>query len=149
MNQSLEHVLKLLGRHTLGEASESNSRYLPRWQVSNRAKYALGDAGEVDECETRDLSCSGACVKISQLVHPGERIKLKIFLDRKNFVEVDGRVIWNKVNEEGRFAGISFDTASSDVQQNILDHAFELSPDEMVQHWFSGWDGKSWDPSNS
>jgi|GEM_PF-1533874 len=149
MNQKMEQLLKSLERHTVAEANDSDSRYLPRWRVSNRAKYALGDVAQVDECETRDLSCTGACVKISKLVHPGEKIKLKIFLDQKNFVEVDGHVIWNKVNDEGRFAGISFDTASNDVQQNILDHAFELSPDEMVQHWFSGWDGTSWEPSNS
>ena len=64
---------------------------------------------------------------------------MKIYLDEKNSVEVSGNVIWNQIKEDGRYAGIHFDTATTEFQQEILNYAFEVKHDDVVNHWFSGW----------
>ena len=69
--------------------------------------------------------------------------QMKIYLDERKAIEVTGNVMWNHISSEGRLAGIAFDSPSSEVQQIILNYAFEIHPDALVKHWFSGWDQKS------
>ena len=122
--------------------SENEMRYMPRWKVKNRVKYVLKDGSfsGIEECETMDLSCSGACLRLPRSLIPGQDVKLEIFLEDGNAVEVEGRVIWNRIKEGERHAGVMFEAMSSEIQDMILNHAFEVSPDELVKHWFSGWD---------
>ena len=117
-------------------------RYLPRWKVKNRVKYVLKDGSfsGIEECETMDLSCSGACLRLPRSLIPGQNVKLEIFLDESHAIEVDGKVIWNRIKEGERHAGVMFDATSLGIQETILNYAFEVSPDELVRHWFSGWD---------
>jgi hypothetical protein len=125
-----------------GDIPSRDQRYLPRWEVRNRVKYAVSESDELNECETRDLSCSGACLKLAQILMPGQAIRMKIFLNEDTIVNVMGHVAWNRIAEDGRYAGIRFDVKSLDAQQELLDYAFEIKPDEVVKHWFSGWDEK-------
>lgn len=123
-----------------GGGSSEDQRYLPRWNVRNRVRLAVESGTEIEEGETLDLSCSGVCIRLSRLLMPGKNLKMKIYLEEDNTVEVEGHVVWNRITEEGRYAGVNFDTAPLEVQEEILNYAFEINPDELVKHWFSGWD---------
>lgn len=126
-----------------GGRSAADQRYLPRWNVKNRVKYALCDRDGINEGTTQDLSCAGACLKSEELLMPGQELRMKIFLDEENAVEVLGHVVWNRLSSDGRYAGVHFDTASPECQDTILNYAFEINPDTMVKHWFSGWNNQA------
>ncbi|MEW5895174.1 MAG: PilZ domain-containing protein [Candidatus Omnitrophota bacterium] len=119
--------------------SKNDRRYLPRWRASNRVNYVIQEGLTVEEAQTRDLSCSGVCLKLARLILPGQNIKLKIYLDERKSIEVTGNVMWNHISPEGRYAGICFDHPSIELQETILNYAFEIHPDAMTRHWFSGW----------
>lgn len=119
-------------------------RYLPRWKVNNRVKFAVkDDESVIEECETLDLSCAGMSMRCSRMLIPGQSLYLKIYLDDDKAVEVDGRVVWNRITDSGRCVGIQFDTAGLDTQEEILNYAFEIKHDDLVRHWFSGWNEDS------
>lgn len=120
--------------------SPDDKRYLPRWKVRNRVKCSSEyDAHSSHECETLDLSCAGTCLKSSQMLKRGEQLRMKIYLDEDHAVDVKGKVVWSNISENGRYAGIRFDYASLEMQDLILNYAFEIDPDKMIKHWFSGW----------
>jgi hypothetical protein len=127
------------GRRRYGWSQDDEKRYLPRWKVRNRVKFALTDGGDIDECETFDLSCSGACLRLSRSLIPGQNLRMKIFLDNESAVDVNGHVVWNRIAQEGRYAGVVFDRAPLDVHETILNYAFEVDSEDVVKHWFSGW----------
>lgn len=118
---------------------ENEKRYLPRWNVRNRVKFSLQSGNDIDECQTTDLSCSGACLRLSRSLIPGQTLKMKIYLDKSNAVEVNGRVVWNRIAQDARYAGIAFERPPIEVHETILNYAFELDQKDVVNHWFSGW----------
>jgi len=126
--------------HTRNGSGDEEKRYLPRWKVRNRVKFALEQSGgSIDECETVDLSCSGVSLRLSKSLIPGQALRMKIFLDEDQAVDVNGHVVWNRIGQDGRCAGVVFDRASLEVHEMILNYAFELDSDDVVRHWFSGW----------
>ncbi len=122
---------------------KEDKRYLPRWKSRNRVKFVLPHGGDVEECETIDLSCSGVGLKVPRSLVPGQSLKMKIFLDRQNTIDVQGKVMWNRIVQDGRYVGVMFDRASLDAHEMILNYAFELNPDDVKKHWFSGWNNSS------
>ncbi|HRZ39674.1 MAG TPA: PilZ domain-containing protein [Candidatus Omnitrophota bacterium] len=125
-----------LSRSFLGH----EKRYLPRWYVANTAEYALDASSPLRSCKTVDISCSGACLNVSEILMPGQPLNMTIHLDEERQVNVHGKVVWNKISEDQRLAGIEFFEIEPEDQELILDYAFEISPDDLVQHWFEGWE---------
>ena len=123
------------------ESQNDEKRYLPRWKVSHRVKLFLEDDHELDECETVDLSCAGACVKLSQKLHLGQPLRLKIFLDENKSIDINGHVVWDQRSQDEPFAGIVFSDIPLQTQETILNHAFEIDRSSVIKHWFAGWEG--------
>ena len=131
---------KKKGINMVPKSSEKDNRYLPRWEVQNRILYRLEDGQDIHEGCSKDISCSGACVFVPEIVLADQKIKLKIYLSDEDFVEVDGKILWNKFTEEGNLVGINFCNTAPDVQDLIFQHAFEIKKEEIIQHFFKGWD---------
>jgi len=135
MDEQVFHKRRL-SRAFLGE----EQRYLPRWYVANKMEYTLNDESPTHSGKTVDISCTGACLDISDILLPGQQMNLTIHLDEERKVDVNGRVVWNKIAEDRRLAGIEFFEIEPEDQELILDYAFEISPDDLVEHWFEGWE---------
>ncbi len=133
-----EHIFqkRRLSRSFLGH----EQRYLPRWYVANKVEYSLDVESSTRDCKTVDISCSGACLNVSEILLPGQRMNMTIHLDEERKIDVNGRVVWNKIGEDQRLAGVEFFEIESEEQELILDYAFEISPDDLVEHWFEGWE---------
>lgn len=123
--------------------TKADQRYLPRWQVKNRVVYRFDGQPEAYEGKTRDLSCTGACLITPYAVSPDEKLKLSIYLFADKAVEVEGHVVWTKSAINANFIGICFDNLNSETQETILQFAFEIKKNDVVNHWFDGWDGKN------
>ncbi|MDP8212556.1 MAG: PilZ domain-containing protein [Candidatus Zapsychrus exili] len=122
------------------EQNNSDGRYLPRWEVDNRVLYRLEDEEEIHEGHTKDLSCSGACLRADGS-HPSspQKIKMTIYLSDEVAVRVEGEVRWSKQANGEDQLGVIFSNTSSKTQGLILDHAFELKPEDLENHWYKGW----------
>ncbi|MFP4472755.1 MAG: PilZ domain-containing protein [Candidatus Omnitrophota bacterium] len=121
-----------------------DKRYLPRWQVSSPVYFRPEEDPRESTAETVDLSCAGACLKTDKVLLPGQRISMRILLSKERELEIGGRVVWNRIASQGRrFAGVSFTGAGLQEQEILLNHAFEIRPQDLRQHWFAGWDGAS------
>lgn len=117
----------------------ADHRYLPRWTVQNRILYKLENDNRTQECSSRDLSCSGACLLTPQSLPKNQNVKLTIFLTPDQKVDVEGKILWNKPYEGENLAGILFHNTSEKAQELILKHAFEIKKEALLQHWFKGW----------
>ena len=120
--------------------SGSEKRYLPRWEVNNRVLCRTEDAFDSTECRSMDLSCAGVCLVMRQRLEPAQKVKLTIYLTEAKAVEVDGHVAWSRVSGYGNLAGVSFQNTALEIQDTILKYAFEFKKNDLVQHWFEGWD---------
>ena len=118
-----------------------DQRYLPRWEVCNRVICSLEEKEKIFQAETKDLSCAGACIATPEPIGLDQRLRLTIYLTKNQSVTVSGSVIWVKLMQDNHFVGIQFYNTSEEDQSVILEHAFELNRDELVKHWFKGWEG--------
>lgn len=125
------------------QKSDADKRYLPRWEVKNRVAYRLDNDRELREGQTRDISCTGACISVNEYLKPNQKVNMTIYLTDGKSINLDGRVIWIKLSEYENEIGIQFENMESKSQELILDHAFELDHNKLVDYWFKGWDGKT------
>ncbi|MBF0484016.1 MAG: PilZ domain-containing protein [Candidatus Omnitrophica bacterium] len=122
---------------------ESDDRYLPRWEVENKVLFQLDDSIGIHEAATKDLNCSGACIRSDSDFHADQKVKLTIYLDDNTPVTVHGNIRWiknsnrNRVNEKE--IGISFYNTPESAQDLILQYAFELNERKLANYWFKDW----------
>lgn len=123
--------------------SNDDQRYLPRWEVSNRVLYQLQNEYNLHQGQTRDLSCAGACI-MAPVALEHQKIKLTVFLSAKSSVMLEGCVLWSRQSSADHAEiGIGFENASPEAQDLILQHAFEVKRETVVNHWFEGWNPPS------
>lgn len=127
-------------KNNLSTAKPQDNRYFPRWEVANRVLYRIGKS-PFKEAQTQDLSCAGACISMDDVPIPNQEVNLKIYLDgSKEAVEVKGTIVWmNTAPGEQYQAGVIFSNVSKQAQEKILDHAFTIKKQDLVDHWFKGW----------
>ena len=121
--------------------NNTDKRYLPRWDVSNRVLFQIEDNESKHEACTKDINLTGACILSKSNIDPNEKIELTIFLSDKAFVKIKGSVLWAKPQDDETVkAGVHFDLISEESQDLIYQHAFEIERKQIVNNWFKGWD---------
>jgi len=116
-----------------------DSRYLPRWEVNNRVFFRAEEDKHVYEGLSRDISCAGACLMLPEVFQVGQKVQLTIFLSENVSVDVEGKILWSKQCEDGNLIGIDFSETNQKAKEMILKYAFEVKKDDIVKHWFNGW----------
>ena len=129
-------------------SEDSDQRYLPRWQVKNRILFQSEDYSSTQEGHTKDLSCTGVCFYTALNLNPRQKVRLTIYLSDQVSVKVNGEVIWVRPAQDLNQVGVIFYGVSQKSQDLILEHAFEIKPNEVSSKWFDGWDGKNNPPSS-
>jgi len=119
--------------------NRDEQRYIPRWEVHNRIFYQLMDDSERREASSRDLSCAGICLQTDQEVAVNQKVKLKVYLSENKSIDLQGHILWTQQTPRGYLAGIAFEDIKPENQDVILDYAFEINRDDLVDHWFKGW----------
>ncbi len=121
----------------------SDQRYFPRWNVNHRVLYRHEPGPEHQLCHghTKDISCTGACLYLKELLPSQQKITLNIHLSPKSTVEVHATVVWQKAAEMSYLTGIVFHEISEPAQEQILENAFEVDRSKLLDHWYKGWDG--------
>ena len=118
-------------------------RYFPRWEVNNRISYRLGPDQRDHECRSRDLNCCGACLLTNQPLFPDQKLRMTVYLAEDVAVHVEGKVLWSKSDDDQFLVGVNFLETSKRIQDIILDYAFEIKKEDLIKHWFKGWDNKT------
>ena len=116
-----------------------DQRYLPRWEVKNRVICRVDKEKKPIECASRDISCCGACISCDEKFDVKQKVKLTIYLSEKTSVQVEGEIVWNKPAEGENLVGVMFANTSEQAQELILQHAFEVKKQEVINHWYKGW----------
>jgi len=114
-------------------------RYFPRWKIDRRAQYHLMQRLSEKEARAVDLSCTGTCIVTQDPLLPTQKLEMNLFLNDATALTVRGRVVWVKHFPKLNEAGILFDAIDQKTQDRILDHAFNLNKDDLVNYWFKGW----------
>ena len=130
----------------IGKSSVDNDerRYFPRWEVNNRICYRLEPKNSIHECRSRDLNCCGTCLLTNQSLPPNQKLRMTVYLAEDVSVQVEGKVLWTKPQENDQYlVGVNFLETSKKIQDLILNHAFEINKKDLVRHWFEGWNGKT------
>jgi len=121
----------------------SDQRYLPRWEVHNRVLFKVANRKEICEGFTKDLHAAGTCLCIDESILPQQDVILTIHLSHGSSIRVKGKIVWAKTIGIKPHVGINFHSVPHDTQDQILENAFELDRENIVKHWFKGWEGKS------
>lgn len=118
-----------------------DKRYLPRWKVTNKIDFLNNtDAGQ-EECMSNDLSSVGICLQTKESLPIDQHVKLVVHLARETSFPVEGRVLWSRPANGGYHSGVVFENITPHDQELILQYAFEVRHDDLVKHWFNGWNG--------
>jgi len=130
-DQSLEHI----------SSSDSELRYFPRWEFDEQVLCKIEGEAEYREGKTKDISCAGACIVGDWQITPHQKIKVTIKLSKTAEICLNAHILWVKINNNQREMGITFYDTPDDVQDSILQHAFELNKDKVLKQWYKGCDG--------
>lgn len=88
---------------------------------------------------TKDLSCVGACLKTQEVLPSNRKLNMKIYLSDQKFFPVEGHVVWNRSSDSGNSVGVIFDNISPEMQELILQYAFEIKKEDVIKNWYKGW----------
>jgi c-di-GMP-binding flagellar brake protein YcgR len=120
-----------------------DKRYLPRWQVKNRIVFRLDGQTIFHQAQSRDLSAAGVSLVSAFPLNLQQKLKLRIYLlEEDKSIEVEGRPVWVRETVEGYLAGVHFCDTTAEIQNQILQYAFEIKKSDVVNHWFEGWEKK-------
>lgn len=122
------------------EASFTDKRYFPRWEVKNRVLFQNENDCEVHEGTTKDLSCAGTCLFTNQTFHLHQKIKLVVYLSEQVSLSLQGIVVWIKGGEPLHEIGVIFYNTPSKAQDLMLQFAFSLNKERFLSQVFKGWD---------
>ena len=117
-----------------------DKRYFPRWSVQNKILYRKEENSTYQEALSKDINGSGACFSCPEKIKPSTKINLLLYLADSVAVEVTGRVLWNKDGDSHNLVGVRFENTAAQVQEMILQYAFECKPEDFMRHWFKGWE---------
>ena len=121
---------------------QSDHRYLPRWEINSRTLLRFESENHCQKCVTKDLNCTGAgLILAAPLTDTSRRLKLTIYLTDDTAVHLDGAVSWVDPKDD-RFIGVNFEEVDQKTQELILRYAFEVKKEDLVDHWFEGWNEK-------
>ena len=115
----------------------TDKRNLPRWEVANRVLYLLDNEPSAQETLSVNLSCAGLCLTTPKPLPVQKKIRMKIYLSEGTVVLAAGYIVWSKTEKGQNLAGVSFSDISPKAQDLILEHAFEIKPEDIkVKYWF-------------
>jgi len=115
-------------------------RYFPRWKVDERVVYHLDGESEPREGATRDISCAGACIVGEGPIEPHQKVKITVELAERTKIKLNGYILWAR-NKDGQLhMGVTFYDTPDEVQDLILQHAFELDKEKVLKQWYKGWE---------
>ena len=122
------------------EFNSAENRYFPRWDVEDKIEYFLDSTTHAYHGLTKNLSCNGACLWLSDDLYINEKISLRIHLSEDDIARVHSRVSWVvKMPDGSNVAGVKFYDVTTRAQELILKHAFTVKKDQFIQNFFSGW----------
>lgn len=82
----------------IGGNSHANRRQAPRRKVLWGSRIANFDGTRYAKCETRDISAAGARVHLDDPQYLSERV---YFMDMRNRLAYEARIVWQKAPELG------------------------------------------------
>ena len=143
-NFSLPEEPNLINSRTTSDqdSPKADKRYLPRWQVNNRVSCTLLGERHSHAGVSRDLNCMGMSFISETRFLPNQKVKLKIHLSEDTVVKVEGYIVWTRSAGDGFASGILFENLSLEAQDLLLQYAYEIKKDDVVDHWFTGWSKK-------
>ena len=119
---------------------DKDMRYFPRWEVKDHVLYHLDGENESFEGHTKDLSCAGACITGDGNISPHQKIKLVIELAEDVKIKLNAHILWVRIENNQPQMGVTFYDTPDDVQNLILQHAFELDRDKFLKQLYKGWE---------
>ena len=112
----------------LSTKNHENRQY-PRYLFKHAVKYQIGEYSITDGSLSRDLSCGGICLTVSQFV--GVKEPVLIYLQRHDeagVIALKGKVAWVKMlaDSEQYQIGIKFDSSDDAVKREVNHIIVEL-----------------------
>ena len=86
----------------------------------------------------RSISNTGICLRTYEKVQPNQKLLMTIELVDGVSIQVQGRAIWEKIEEKDFLVGVHFEGISEKVQEMIFNCAFESQKDQFQQKWYEG-----------
>lgn len=98
------------------------NRQNPRFLFKHAVNYQIGEFSSVDGSLSKDLSCGGICLTVSQFV--GVKEPVLIYLqrhDEANIIPLKGTVAWIKMlaDSEQYQIGIKFDSSDDAIKREV------------------------------
>jgi len=118
----------------------NDMRYFPRWEVNDPVQYHLDGGKEPCEGQTKDISCAGACITGAGNVSPHQKIKVIVELAEGVKIKLNAHILWVKIENNQPQMGVTFYDTPDDVQNLILQHAFELDREKFLKQLYKGWE---------
>ena len=119
---------------------DNDLRYFPRWEVDDPVLYHLDGETEPFEGRTKDISCAGACITGAGNISPHQKIKVIVELATGVKIKLNAHILWVKIESNHPQMGVTFYDTPDDVQNLILQHAFEVDREKFIKQLYKGWE---------
>ncbi len=119
---------------------DNDMRYFPRWEVNDPVLCNLDGENEPFEGRTKDISCAGACITGAGNVSPYQKVKVVIDIAQGVKVKLNAHILWVKIENNQSQMGVTFYDTPDDVQNLILQHAYEVDREKFLEQLYKGWE---------
>ncbi len=119
-------------------SSQSERRYLPRWNTQSRIVYRKLHDNSIHECVSRDINCKGLSILTDDALLPNQKLNMTVYLSDMDYFSIDATVLWKKMSQEKSLVGLHFDMMDEEIRDMIFNFAFEYKKQELLKHWYDG-----------
>lgn len=110
-------------------AKTYDNRQYPRYLFRHAVKYQIGEYSSTEGSLSKDLSCGGICLTVSQFV--GVKEPVLIYLqryDEASVIALKGTVAWIKMLNDSELyqIGIKFDSSDDAIKREVNHIIVEL-----------------------
>ena len=122
------------------QKDQNDKRYFPRWETSSQVMLQLTSTPKTYQATTKDINCSGACLFSPEELPLNSEVQVTVKLTPQKKAMFKGKVVWNKKAGSEYQAGVNFYNVNDADANALLDFAYEFKREDLVKHWFKGWD---------
>jgi hypothetical protein len=113
--------------------TQTERRFLPRWQIDYQAKIRWEGVGEFVPCQIRDLNFRGLQISLSQKL-PDNCAKLELRLSEDFIFSAEIKILWESAREDGYVYGASFTRLRDADKERLYQFIFHNFPDHIERH---------------
>jgi hypothetical protein len=113
-------------------------REIPRWQVKERARYALSSSLKWEDCILQDINLKGMSLSLTQNTMFRNPLDISLAVEDGFTLRVEGKACWEKLEGGLRTYGVAFTRIFDDDKERLYQFIQKHCERQFKDKWWEG-----------